>query len=58
MTMEERKAKAREIVEQYFNEEQWWRNHEGDDSPKTITCCARFAVALEMYEVLTGEKYI
>lgn len=58
MTIEERKAKAREIADQYFKEAQWWLAHDGKDSPRTISCCARFAVAVEMYEVLTGEKYI
>ena len=57
MIIEERKAKAHEVADQYFKEAQWWRGHEGDESPRTITCCARFAVAVEMYEILTGEKY-
>lgn len=58
MTIDERKAKARKIADKYFKEAQWWCNHEGDESPTTITCCARFAVAVKMYEILTGEKYI
>lgn len=58
MTIEERKAMAREITDRYFKEAQWWLAHDGKDSTRTISCCARFAVAAEMYEVLTGEKYI
>lgn len=58
MTIEERKAKAREIADQYFEEAKYWLAHAGKDSPITISCCARFAVAVEMYEVFTGEKYI
>lgn len=55
--MEERKVKARGIAEQYFNEAKWWLDNAGKEDSRAITCCARFAVAVEMYEVLTGEKY-
>lgn len=58
MTIEERKVKAREIIEQYFKEAQFWCEHDDKDSARASSCCARFAVAVEMYEVLTGEKYI
>lgn len=57
MTMEERKAKAHKIAEQYFNEAKWWLDNAGEEDSRAITCCARFAVAAEMYEALTGEKY-
>lgn len=57
MTMEERKVKAHGIVETYFNEAKWWLDSAGKEDSRAITCCARFAVAVEMYEVLTGEKY-
>lgn len=58
MTMEERKVKAREIADQYFNEAKWWLDNTGKDDSRAIACCARFSVAVEMYEALTGEKYI
>lgn len=58
MTIEERKVKARAITERYFNEAKWWFENGGKEDSRTISCCARFAVAVEMYEVLTGEKYI
>jgi hypothetical protein len=57
MTNQERKIKARGIVEQYFNEAKWWIDNVGKEDSRAITCCSRFAVAVEMYEVLTGEKY-
>ena len=57
MTMEERKAKAHKIAEQYFKEAKWWIDNSGKDDSRSITCCARFAIAVEMYELLTGEKY-
>mgnify|MGYP000015389096 FL=1 len=57
MTMEERKIKARGIAEQYFNEAKWWLDNVGEEDSRSITCCARFAIAVEMYEILTGEKY-
>lgn len=57
MTTEERKVKARAIAEQYFNEAKWWIDNVGKEDSRAITCCARFAVAVEMYEILTGEKY-
>ena len=57
MTMEERKVKARGIAEQYFNDAKWWLDNAGTEDSRAITCCARFAVAVEMYEALTGEKY-
>lgn len=57
MTIEERKAKARKIVEQYFNEAKWWADNFGHEDSRAITCCARYAVAVEMYERLTGERY-
>ena len=56
MTMEERKAKAREIADNYFKDAKWWLDYAGNDDSRALTCCARFAVAVEMYEVLTGEK--
>jgi hypothetical protein len=55
--MEERKIKARGIAEQYFNEAKWWLDNVGEEDSRSITCCARFAIAVEMYEILTGEKY-
>lgn len=57
MTMEERKIKARGIAEQYFNEAKWWLDNAGKEDSRAITSCSRFAVAVEMYEALTGEKY-
>lgn len=57
MTMEERKVKARGIAEQYFNEAKWWLDNAGTEDSRAITSCSRFAVAVEMYEALTGEKY-
>lgn len=58
MTMEERKAKAREIADKYFKDAKWWLYYAGNDDSRALTCCARFSVAVEMYELLTGEKYI
>lgn len=58
MTMEERKVKARRIAEQYFKDAKWWLDHAGNEDSRVIACCARFSVAVEMYEALTGEKYI
>lgn len=57
MTFEERKAKAHKLVEQYSNEAHWWDTNIGSSDPRSVYFCARFAVALEMYETLTGEKY-
>lgn len=57
MTIEERKAKAREIADKYFKDAKWWLDYAGNDDSRALTCCARFAVAVEMYELLTGEKY-
>lgn len=57
MTMDERKVKARGIAEQYFNDAKWWLDNVGKEDSRSIICCARFAVAVEMYEELTGEKY-
>lgn len=58
MTIEERKAKARKIAEQYFNEAKWWLDNVGTEDSRAITWCARYAVAVEMYEALTGESYL
>lgn len=57
MTMEERKVRARGIAEQYFNEAKWWLDNVGKEDSRTTAACSRFAVAVEMYEALTGEKY-
>lgn len=57
MTNEDRKVRAHKIAEQCFNEAKWWIDNVGYEDARTSTACARFAVAVEMYEVLTGEKY-
>lgn len=57
MISKERKEKAREIADQYFKEAKYWIDNVGGEDPRTTTCCSRFAVAVEMYEILTGEKY-
>lgn len=58
MTIEERIAKARKNNDFLWGEVEYWLKKEGEDSQNFKMWSARWVAAKDMYNLLTGEKYI
>lgn len=56
MTMEERLAHAKKIMDFQFGEYLYWCGNDGEDSFNAALWCARWRASADMYELLTGEK--
>lgn len=58
MNGKERIKRAKQEIDMYWNEANYWSEREGEDAEQAICWAARWVVASDMLFILTGERYL